>query len=179
MTLAHFRAFKPDDAEAYLYAVRENSTHLGRFVTTASRIVDYHTARETLAERLTSGAAARYGGFVGRDVIASVKLFDPRASSSIEIGIWCIAAATGRGVGKWMVSNGIRVAFSLGYGTVVLRHSRQNEASRRMIEAIGALLEPPSNEKRSLLGESSLYTLRARDFLDSPAASWSKPWYEF
>lgn len=137
-----FRAFSEDDALAFFGTVQRYADALLPWVDTPHRVTDISRAKASVSARLSNGQAARFGVFLGDEILGSAKLIEVDLSvPDYEIGAWCVPHWRGKGLGKWLTRCAVDVAFSYEASRVTLRHAVNNASSRAVIESIGATKE--------------------------------------
>ena len=183
MPVLKFRPTAVTDAIALLRAVNANAAFLSPWVTTPKRVTDLGAAQDLVTEVLPNGMPARYGVFLGESLTASAKLvLNESDVPDYEIGLWCVQDWVGRGVGRWILSNAIDRAFSIGANRVTLRHAVSNSASGKLMGRVGATLEGVLRDAtriRDRLDGVVLYGILREDWPTTQALGWCEPCREF
>lgn len=128
------RRLMPGDETAFLQAIRLNCAYLSEWIDTPSRIVTIEDARSEI-----SAGPTRWGCFVDKDLVASVKAVPTAMHDCVEIGVWGAAAHQGHGHVRATLLSALAGLLQLGTRIVVYRHARENTRSLSLISN----LSPP------------------------------------
>lgn len=139
-----------DDAFPLLAAVRSNVEHLGRWLDTPQRVVTHEDAVRELS------SAARFGCYVGDELVASVKVTDCEPGV-VEVGVWGVQGHEGHGHVRSTLLFVLDQLKGRAVRTVLYRHASGNTRS----ESLVAELKPPGyTASCTRTPEETLWTLR-------------------